>query len=348
MSTTDTSTTDTSTNDTSTNDTPTMTMVEAINHTLHREMARDERVMVFGEDVALNGGVFRATEGLLTEFGPERVVDTPLAEAVIAGASVGLAAAGMVPVPEIQFLGFSYQAFHQIAGQIARLRYRTRGRFGAPITIRAPFGGGVRTPELHSDSLEAQFANIPGLKIVLPATAADAKGLLTTAIRDPDPVLFLEPLRGYRMIKGPVPTGDHEVPFGQARTARSTDDDQVVVIAWSYTVELACRAADRLAAEGIAVRVVDLRTLVPLDTTAIAEAVEACGRVVVVQEAPETNGFASEVIATINDEAFYSLEAPVARVSGYDAPYPVGMLEDHYVPDVARIEAAIRATVTAP
>ncbi|MGI9609867.1 MAG: alpha-ketoacid dehydrogenase subunit beta, partial [Acidimicrobiia bacterium] len=175
-------------------------MLEAINHTLHSEMARDERVMVFGEDVAQNGGVFRATEGLLDEFGAERVVDTPLAEAVIAGTAVGLAAAGMVPVPEIQFLGFSYQAFHQIAGQIARLRYRTRGRFEVPITIRSPFGGGVRTPELHSESLEAQYANIPGLKIVLPSSAADAKGLLATAIRDPNPVLFLEPLRGYRMI----------------------------------------------------------------------------------------------------------------------------------------------------
>jgi len=220
-----------------------MTMLEAINHTLHAEMARDERVVVFGQDVGANGGVFRATEGLQDAFGSARVVDTPLAEAVIAGTSVGLAAAGLIPVPEIQFLGFSYQGFHQIAGQIARLRYRTRGRFGAPITIRSPFGGGVRTPELHSDSLEAQYANIPGLKIVLPASAADAKGLLATAIRDPDPVLFLEPLRGYRMIKDPVPLGDHLVPFGQARTVTSTPDDQVVIVAWSFMVELPKRAA---------------------------------------------------------------------------------------------------------
>lgn len=333
----------------STDDTGTqvMTMLEAINHTLHAEMARDERVVVFGQDVAANGGVFRATEGLQDSFGAKRVVDTPLAEAVIAGTSVGLAAAGMIPVPEIQFLGFSYQAFHQIAGQIARLRYRTRGRFGAPITIRSPFGGGVRTPELHSDSLEAQYANIPGLKIVMPASAADAKGLLATAIRDPDPVLFLEPLRGYRMIKDPVPLGEHLVPFGQARTVTSTDDDQIVIIAWSFMVELARRAAEELAQEGINARVLDLRTLVPLDTDAIIEAVESCGRVVVVQEAPETNGFASEVIATINDEAFYSLEAPVNRVSGYDAPYPVGLLEDNYVPDVHRIMAAVRSTVAA-
>ena len=326
-------------------DTQVMTMLEAINHTLHAEMARDDRVIVFGQDVAANGGVFRATEGLQDAFGPVRVVDTPLAEAVIAGTSVGLAAAGMIPVPEIQFLGFSYQAFHQIAGQIARLRYRTRGRFGAPITIRSPFGGGVRTPELHSDSLEGQFANIPGLKIVLPSSAADAKGLLATAIRDPDPVLFLEPLRGYRMIKDPVPLGEHLVPFGQARTVVGSAVDEVVIIAWSFMVELARRAAEQLADEGIRARVVDLRTLVPLDTQAIVDAVEACGRVVVVQEAPETNGFASEVIATINDQAFYSLEAPVRRVSGYDAPYPVGLLEDRYVPDVHRIVEAGRATV---
>lgn len=325
-----------------------MTMLEAINHTLHAEMARDARVVVFGEDVGANGGVFRATEGLQDAFGVDRVVDTPLAEAVIAGTAVGLAASGMIPVAEIQFLGFSYQAFHQIAGQIARLRYRTRGRFGAPITIRSPFGGGVRTPELHSDSLEGQFANIPGLKIAVPASAADAKGLLATAIRDPDPVLFLEPLRGYRMIKDPVPLGDHLVPFGTARTVVETPDDQVVIIAWSFMVELARRAAEQLADEGIAARVLDLRTLVPLDSDAIAAAVEACGRVVVVQEAPETNGFASEVIATINDEAFYSLETPVRRVSGYDAPYPVGLLEDRYVPDVHRIVQAARSAVEAP
>jgi len=320
-----------------------MNMVEAINSTLHTEMRRDERIVVFGEDVGANGGVFRATEGLHAEFGSERVVDTPLSEAVIAGSAVGLAAAGLIPVAEIQFLGFAYQAFHQIAGQIARQRYRTRGRFETGITIRAPFGGGVRTPELHSDSLEGQLANIPGLKIVLPANPADAKGLLTSAIRDPDPVMFLEPLRGYRMIRGEVPDADHTVPFGQAATV--ADGNDVVIIAWSYMVELSKRVAKDLEAEGISVRVLDLRTLVPLDVEAIAEAVEACGRVVVVQEAPETNGFASEIIATINDEVFYSLEAPVARVSGYDTPYPVGMLEDDYIPDADRIAAAVRRTV---
>ncbi len=317
-----------------------MTMLEAVQHTLHQEMGRDDRVMVLGEDVGANGGVFRATDGLQAAYGADRVVDTPIAEAVIAGTSVGLAAAGMVPVAEIQFLGFAYQAFHQIAGQVARLRYRSRGRFDAPITIRAPFGGGVRTPELHSESLEGQFANIPGLKIVMPSTAADAKGLLATSIRDNDPVMFLEPLRGYRMIRDAVPLGEHLVPFGQANTA--TEGDDVVIIAWSFMAEIARRAAAELADEGIGARVLDLRTLVPLDTDAIRDAVERCGRVVVVQEAPETNGFASEIVATINDEAFYSLEAPVARVSGYDAPYPVGKLEDGYVPDVSRVVAATR------
>ena len=325
---------------------PEMTMLQAINTTLVEEMGRDERVVVLGEDVATNGGVFRATDGLVAKYGAERVVDSPLAEGVIVGASVGLAAAGMVPVPEIQFLGFAYQAYAQIAGQLARLRSRSQGRFHAQVTLRAPFGGGVRTPELHSDSLEAQFANVPGLKIVLPASAADAKGLLATAIRDPDPVLFLEPLRGYRALRDEVPEGEHLVPFGTARTV--TQGDDVVVIAWSYMVEVARRAAAAVADEGITARVLDLRTLVPLDVEGIADAVEACGRVVVVEEAPRTSGFAAEVIATINDEAFYSLEAPVARVSGWDVPYPIGLLEDAYVPDVDRVATAIRRTVSTP
>ncbi len=322
---------------------PEMSMLEAINATLHEEMERDERVLMFGQDVGVNGGVFRATEGLYERFGEDRVVDTPLSEGVIVGAAVGLAAAGVVPVAEIQFLGFVYQAFHQLAGQVSRLRYRSNGRFEAPITIRAPFGGGVRTPELHSDSLEAQLSNVPGLKIVMPASAADAKGLLATSIRDPDPVLFLEPLRGYRMIRDEVPEGEHLVPLGKARTVVEGDD--IVLIAWSYMVEVARKVAVELEKEGVGARVLDLRTIVPLDVDAIREAVEECGRAVVVQEAPETCGFASEIIATINDEAFYSLEAPVARVSGWDVPYPVGLLEDGYIPNVDRVLAAARRTL---
>ena len=320
-----------------------LSMLEAINETLHSEMARDERIVVLGEDVGRNGGVFRATEGLIEKFGENRVVDTPISEAAIAGSAVGLAMAGLVPVAEIQFFGFSYQAMHQIAGQIARLRYRTQSRFEPQITIRAPFGGGVRTPELHSDSLEAQFANIPGLKIVLPATASDAKGLLTSAIRDPDPVLFLEPLRGYRGIRDLVPDEEHAIPLGEANLVKKGDD--IVIISWSYQVELSKRVAESLEEDGLSVAVLDLRSIVPLDVKTLTQIVAHCGRAVVVQEAPETGGFASEIIATINDECFWSLEAPVARVSGFDVPYPVGMLENLYVPDEARIRAAVLKTM---
>ncbi len=232
---------------------------------------------------------------------------------------------------------------HHIAGQIARLRYRLQSRFEPQITIRAPFGGGVRTPELHSDSLEAQFANIPGLKIVLPATASDAKGLLTSAIRDPDPVLFLEPLRGYRGIRDLVPDEEHAIPLGEANLVKKGDD--IVIISWSYQVELSKRVAESLEEDGISVAVLDLRSIVPLDVEALTQIVAHCGRAVVVQEAPETGGFASEIIATINDECFWSLEAPVARVSGFDVPYPVGMLENLYVPDEARIRAAVLKTM---
>ena len=322
-----------------------MTLVEAVNRTLAAEMARDERVVVFGQDVGVNGGVFRATDGLQARFGAERVVDTPLAEGVIVGTAVGLAAAGMVPVAEIQFLGFIYQAMHQLAGQVARLRYRSNGRFDVPITIRAPFGGGVRTPELHSDALEGQLANVPGLKIALPSCPADAAGLLASAIRDPDPVLVLEPLRGYRTLRGEVPDEDHLVPFGRLRRVR--DGDDLVIVAWSYMVEIARRAAEALEEDGFSVGVVDLRTVSPLDVAGLAEAVAAAGRVVVVEEAPMTAGFGAEVIATVNEECFYDLEAPPVRVSGYDVPYPVGMLEDRYVPSVDRVVRACRRALEA-
>ena len=243
----------------------------------------------------------------------------------------------------MQFLGFSHQAFHQISHQLARWRYRTNGRFNAPVTIRAPFGGGVRAPELHSDAFENIFTQGPGLKIVAPATAADAAGLLRAAIRDADPVLFLEPLRGYRLVRDDVPDGEHTVPLGKARIARSGSD--VTVIAWSAMVQTALEAASRAAALGIDVEVLDLRSLVPLDVEAIAESVARTGRAIVVQEAPKTGGFASEVVATIQDEAFLSLEAPVLRVSGWDAPYPMPLVEDQYVPSIERVLFAIQRTV---
>lgn len=322
----------------------TMTMIEAIRSALRSELQRDERVMLLGQDIGGLGGVFRATDGLQAEFGTDRVVDMPLAEGAIAGASLGLALSGLVPVAEIQFLGFTHQAFHQIGPQLGRYRFRSQGRFGAQVTIRTPFGGGVRTPELHSDAIEAQFVQTPGIKVVMPTTAYDAKGLLLEAIRDPDPVLFCEPLRGYRLTKDDVPEDDYTVPFGQARVARHGDD--VTLVAWSAAVQLAERAADLLAEEGISAEVLDLRTLVPLDEDTLVASVTRTGRCVVVHEAPLTSGFGAEVVATVQEQAFYSLEAPIARVAAPDVPYPIAGIEDWYIPDILRVADAVRATVT--
>lgn len=324
---------------------PEMTILDAVRTTLEYEMAGDERVMVLGEDVGALGGVFRATAGLLERFGPDRVVDTPLAEGAIIGSSLGLALSGLLPIAELQFLGFGAQAFHQLTQQVARYRFRSQGRFAPQLTIRAPFGGGVRTPEMHSDALEAQYVQAPGLKVVAPATPGDTKGLLLTAIRDEDPVLFLEPLRGYRLVRGDVPEGEHLVPFGRVRVARPGRD--VTIIAWSAAVQLAERAAEELAEEGIDARVVDLRSLVPLDIDGIVANVVATGRCVVVHEAPLSAGFGAEVAATIQEEAFYNLEAPIARVTAPDTPYPVPAVERFYVPNVARVKAAARRTVGA-
>jgi pyruvate dehydrogenase E1 component beta subunit len=322
---------------------PELSILEAIRSALIEEMGRDERVMVLGMDVGQLGGVFRVTRGLMEKFGPDRVVDTPLAEGAIVGASLGLAIGGMVPVAEVQFLGFTHQAFHQIGPQLARYRFRSRGRFSAQVTIRAPFGGGTRTPEFHPDAIEAQFVQAPGVKIVCPAFPDDAKGLLLQAIRDPDPVLFLEPQRLYRKIRGPVPAGDHTVPFGSSRLVREGTD--VVLIAWSAAVHLCLAAADQLAGEGVSASVLDLRTLVPLDVAGLIAAVERSGKVVVVHEAPVTGGFGAEVVATIQQEAFASLDAPIRRVASRDTPYPPGSLEDHFLPSVRRIVAATHATV---
>lgn len=322
-----------------------MNMVQAIRETLATEMERDERVLILGQDVGANGGVFRATEGLHERFGEDRVVDMPLAEAVIIGSAVGLAASGLVPIAELQFLGFGSQAFHQIEGQVARMRFRSQGRFQMPIVIRAPFGGNVRTPEMHSDAHETKYASSPGLKIVAPATAADAKGLLTSAIRDPDPVLVLEPLRGYRLIRDEVPEGEHLLPFGQARLVRAGTD--VAIIAWSAAVVIAEEAAKLAASEGISCSVLDLRSLVPLDADALRETVAKCGRAVVVHEAPQTAGFGAEVIATIQEEAFWSLQAPLLRVTAYDTPYPIAAVEEQYLPDARRVLDAVRLAAEA-
>lgn len=317
-------------------------MIDTIRATLREEMVRDERVMILGEDVGKQGGVFRATEGLQAEFGVDRVVDTPVAEAAILGASIGLATAGMVPVAELQFLGFAHQAFHQIGFQMARFRYRTVGAFPVQITIRAPYGGGVHAPELHSDAFEAMLANAPGLKIVAPSTAADAKGLLAAAIRDPDPVVYLEPLKGYRLVRDEVPEGDHTVPIGEARVAREGDD--VTIVTWSYQVVNALEAAELAAEEGISVEVVDIRSLVPLDEDTIATSVSKTGRCITVEEAPRTAGFGAELVATVQELCFLDLEAPIVRLSGFDTPYPMPLIENDYIPGPQRILDAIRRT----
>jgi pyruvate dehydrogenase E1 component beta subunit len=324
---------------------PEMSIVEAIRTAMEFEMARDERVMVLGEDVGGSGGVFRATDGLQARFGKGRVVDAPLSESGIIGSAVGLAIAGMVPIAEIQFVGFTHNAFNQIVEQLARLRYRSWGTMSAPVVIRAPFGGGVRAPEMHSDAFEAHFAHAPGLKVAAPSNPGDARGLLLAAIRDPDPVLFLEPLRGYRLIRGEVPDGDVTVPLGKAHVVREGSD--VTVIAWSAAVEIARQAADEAKAAGIAVEVIDLRTLVPLDEVTVRASVRKTGRCVVLQEASQTGGFAAEIIATIQEdpETFFSLKAPIARVCGPDTPYPVQMLEEGYLINRNRVLAAVTRTV---
>lgn len=322
-----------------------MNMVQAIRSCLSDELERDERVILLGQDIGVNGGVFRATEGLLERFGADRVVDMPLAEGVIVGSAVGLACSGLVPIPELQFLGFGSQAFHQIEGQVARMRFRSQGRYAMPIVIRAPFGGNVRTPEMHSDAHEGKYANAAGLKIVMPATAYDAKGLLAASIQDPDPVLFCEPLRGYRLISDEVPEEDFTVPLGRARVVREGDD--LVIVAWSAAVVIAEKAATLAADEGYSVGVLDLRSLVPLDTDALREAVARCGRAVVVHEASLTGGFGAEVVATIQQEAFWSLEAPIGRVTAPDTPYPISSVEEFYVPSVERVLAGVRSALEA-
>lgn len=322
---------------------PQRNIVEAINSALTDEMQADPRVMVLGLDVGKLGGVFRTTSGLVDRFGAERVVDTPLAEASIIGASLGLALAGMVPVAEIQFLGFTAQAFHQIGPQLGKYRQRSRGRYHCQVTIRAPFGGGIRSPEFHSDAVEAQFVQSPGIKVVMPANPYDAKGLLIEAIRDPDPVLYCEPDRLYRAGRAEVPDGAYTVPFGKAAVVR--DGDQVTLVAWSAAVELCMRAAEALAADGISAAVLDLRTLVPLDVETLCSQVAKTGRCVVVHEAPLSAGFGAEISATLMEEVFYDLDAPVARVGAFDVPFPSASLEDYYLPSLDRVVKAVKRTM---
>lgn len=315
-------------------------MIQAINEAMRQEMERDERVIVLGEDVGKNGGVFRATDGLLEQFGDCRVFDTPLAESGIIGTSIGLAVNGFRPIAEIQFLGFVYQAMDQLAAQAARLRFRSAGRFTCPIVVRSPYGGGVRTPELHSDALEALFAHSPGLKIVMPSNAYDAKGLLISAIRDEDPVLFLEPMKLYRALRMEVPNEPYEIPLGKARIVKEGED--VTIISWGAAVPLVAKLAEEMAMQGIDAEVVDLRSLQPLDIDAIVQSVEKTGRVMIVHEAVKTNGFGAEIAALISERALFSLSAPIVRVTGYDTPYPVPSVEDEWLPNAARIVEGVQ------
>ena len=324
---------------------PRLTLVQAVNDALRTEMRLDERVVLLGEDIGVNGGVFRATEGLIEEFGAHRVIDTPLAESAIVGTALGMAVYGLRPVPEIQFSGFLPPAFDHIISHVARIRNRSRGRFTAPMVIRAPYAGGIRAPEHHSESPEALYAHIPGLKVVIPATPYDAKGLLIAAIRDPDPVLFLEPKSIYRAFREEVPEGDYTVPIGKARLVREGTD--VTLIAWGAMVRIAEAAAEQVEQErGWSCEILDLRTISPVDRDAVIASVQKTGRVVILHEAPRQGGFAAELTALINEHALLHLEAPVVRVTGFDTVMPLLAMEDYYLPNVTRMVRGIERAMT--
>ena len=316
------------------------TIVEAIHDALRCELAADDRVVLMGEDIGKDGGVFRVTEGLQQQFGPQRVLDTPLAESGIVGMALGMAIAGLRPVAEIQFMAFMFPAFDQIVNHLSRMRTRTRGRFTCPLVIRAPYGGGIHPPEHHSESFEAMLAHIPGLQVVIPATPYDAKGLLISAIRSADPVVFLEPERLYRAVRQDVPDEAYTVPLGTARVVQEGTD--VTLIAWGSMLREAQQAAESLLQEGVQVEVLDLRTIAPMDVQAVITSVQKTGRAVIVHEAPRTCGFGAEIVAQINEKALLSLEAPVARVTGFDTVFPLPQLEQYYLPTTARVVTAIR------
>jgi pyruvate dehydrogenase E1 component beta subunit len=317
---------------------PNLTIVQAVRDALMTEMTRDPRVVILGEDVGLNGGVFRATEGLQQEFGEDRVMDTPLAESGIIGAALGMAVNGLRPVPEIQFFDFIYPAFDEIVSEVAKLRYRSGGDFTCPMVIRTPYGGGIRGGHYHSQSGEAYFAHTPGLKVIIPSNPYDTKGLLIAAIRQDDPVIFMEPKRLYRSVKGEVPEGEYTVEIGKAQVVREGSD--VTLIAWGAMVPVCVKAAELCEPRGANCEVIDIRTLVPLDEETIFESVKKTGRVVIVHEAPKTCGFGAELSALIAEEAILYLEAPIVRVTGWDTPFPYA-LEHVYMPDPERVALAV-------
>ncbi|BBN98537.1 alpha-ketoacid dehydrogenase subunit beta [Sporolactobacillus terrae] len=320
-----------------------MTMIQAITDAMRTELRRDDNVLVFGEDVAKNGGVFRATEGLYDEFGEDRVFDTPLAESGIAGLALGLALQQYRPIMEIQFFGFVFEAMDGIASQLARLRYRSGGHYHAPVTIRSPFGGGVKTPELHADNLEGLFAQCPGLKVVIPSNPYDAKGLLIAAIRDNDPVLFLEHMKLYRSFREEVPEEAYTIELGKAKIVR--EGSGLTLITYGAMVRTALKAAEQLQKEGIDCEIIDLRTISPLDTETIVKSIQKTNRAVVVQEAQKQAGIAAQVIAEINDRALLHLEAPVGRVSAPDSVFPFASAEDVWLPNEKDIIEQAKATV---
>jgi pyruvate dehydrogenase E1 component beta subunit len=316
-----------------------LTMVEAINLALRQEMEKDARVVILGEDVGKNGGVFRVTQGLFDTFGERRVVDTPLSESAIVGAAIGMAVYGLRPVAEIQFEGFVYASMEQLADHAGRIRTRSRGRYHCPLVVRLPYGGGIRAPEHHSDSNEAYFVHTPGLKVVVPSTPYEAKGLLIAAIRDPDPVVFMEPKKIYRSLREEVPEEEYLIPLGQSRIVLEGSD--VTLITWGAMLQPTLQAATLMEKNGIGAEVIDLRTLFPLDTDGIIESVKKTHRAVVVQEAPASCGVGAEIIARINEKALTQLEAPVARVTGFDTVMPLPKLEKHYLPNAERVVEAV-------
>ena len=319
-----------------------MTLIQAINAALSGEMERNLAVVLLGEDIGKSGGVFRATEGLWERFGPERVMDTPLAEAGILGMAIGMALNGLRPVAEIQFADFIYPAFDQIVSELAKFRYRSAGQFPAPVVIRAPSGGGIKGGMYHSQSPEAYFVHTAGLTVVMPSTPADGKGLLASAMRSPDPVIFLEPKALYRTAKGEVPEGEYDVPLGKARPVREGSD--VSIITYGAMVPVAEGAAAEAEKEGVSVEITDLRTLWPLDVEAVDRSVQKTGRAVVLHEAPRTCGFGAELATLVQERSFLHLKAPVARVTGFDTPFPYS-LERKYLPDARRVLDAVSTAV---
>jgi pyruvate dehydrogenase E1 component beta subunit len=318
-----------------------MTMIEAINQALTLELERDQRVVLFGEDIGANGGVFRVTEHLQKRFGESRVFDTPLAESGIMGTAVGMAVYGLRPIAEIQFAGFLYVCMNQLVSQAARMRYRSAGAYTCPLVVRAPYGGGVRTPEMHSDSLEGIFLQTPGLKVVIPSNPYDAKGLLASAVADPDPVLFLENIKLYRSFRQETPSEHYTIPLGKANVVQEGED--VSIFAYGAMVNVALEAAKKAQQEmGTSCEVIDLRTIWPLDEEVIVQSVEKTGRAIIVHEAPRAGGIGAEVTAIINDKCLYSLLKPVARVTGYDTPFPVPGVEDYYLPTPGKVLAALK------